>query len=161
MNDVAAGIPIEPLSSACFPSHIPIGEVASSPGYLNKQSGWADAEGGIQALLEKVASLGGKIRPGVETHAILYGSSGEAKGVGAKGGEIISADVIVLATGSWTPSTFPEEFAELRERIIATGQSVASVQLTSEEADSYKVNDSSDLLALRSLTSYLPCRTFP
>ncbi|KAJ2979310.1 hypothetical protein NUW54_g11156 [Trametes sanguinea] len=49
---------------------------------------------------------------------------------------VFEADLVVLSAGSWTASAFPE--LSLQKACLATGQCVAMLQLTPEEADMYR-----------------------
>ncbi|KDN47921.1 hypothetical protein RSAG8_03341, partial [Rhizoctonia solani AG-8 WAC10335] len=66
---------------------------------------------------------------------------GRAVGVKAitKGNEeVLAADVIVLATGAWTSSLFPDESFGLSKLMQATGHTSLTVQLAPEEYELYK-----------------------
>ena len=102
-----------------FHSEIPLGACASeSDGFLNADGGWADAEGGVARAMELVQELGGKFVPGKEVSK-LKKSGSITKGVSCKDGTEYSADLVILATGSWTASAFPE--LNLGFRCFATG----------------------------------------
>ncbi|ESK93652.1 fructosyl amino acid oxidasesarcosine [Moniliophthora roreri MCA 2997] len=51
-------------------------------------------------------------------------------------GSVFEADLVVIATGSWTPSAFPD--LGLGEKCLATGQCAAMVQLSPKEANAYQ-----------------------
>lgn len=63
-----------------------------------------------------------------------------ATGVKLANGEILQADLVVVATGAWTPALFAQEgMGGLdQDQVLATGQSVATIQLTEEEAEEYR-----------------------
>ncbi|KAG8955665.1 hypothetical protein FRC04_007656 [Tulasnella sp. 424] len=137
VNDVASGAVVAPLTD--MPATSPLTHFREASGYLNKSSGWADAEGGTKALLMKVQALGGKVLGGKTVVSALFDSTTNAvTGVKLQDGEEIPADVVVLATGSWTPSFFSSFLPELGQKLTATGQSVGLIQLSEEEAERYK-----------------------
>jgi glycine/D-amino acid oxidase-like deaminating enzyme len=60
--------------------------------------------------------------------------NGDVRGARLKEGEEYYADdLVILAAGSWSPAVFPE----LKDAVTATGQVLATIQLTAEEADEY------------------------
>ncbi|GJJ08116.1 hypothetical protein Clacol_002324 [Clathrus columnatus] len=100
-------------------------------GYLNLDSGWAHAQQAIELLLEHVRQLGGEIEPNKRVSEL----SEDGKGVKFQDGTEDKADIVIIATGSWTPSTFPN--FGVTNRILATGQCIAKIQLTEDEAKVY------------------------
>ncbi|KAL0581348.1 hypothetical protein V5O48_000724 [Marasmius crinis-equi] len=87
-------------------------------GYLNYESGWADAGKATAAMTAKVRALGGKVFGG-KTVRELIRTNGLTRGVKCTDGSLFNADLVVIATGSWTPSTFPG--LGLEGRSLATG----------------------------------------
>ncbi|KAF9268707.1 FAD dependent oxidoreductase [Marasmius fiardii PR-910] len=104
-------------------------------GYLNYDNGWADAGKATAAMISKVKALGGKVIEGKPVSKLIR-KDGATTGVECVDGSSFSADLVVLATGSWTPSTFPDLGLEVK--CVATGQCVAIIQLTQEEAGAYR-----------------------
>ncbi|KAK1230481.1 hypothetical protein PQX77_006409 [Marasmius sp. AFHP31] len=104
-------------------------------GYLNHDSGWADAGRATAALISRVKALGGKIIGGKTVKELIH-KDGLTHGVKCTDGSSIHADLVVLATGSWTPSAFTS--LGLEGKCLASGQCVAMIQLTEEEADAYR-----------------------
>ncbi|KAH9856011.1 FAD dependent oxidoreductase [Lenzites betulinus] len=139
-NDVVLGARVEHLSDPdaarnVFPPSISVAIPEHTRGYLNRDGGWAFASQGIRHLMEKVSSLGGKIVPGKAVAELLKEDT-KTVGVRCEDGTIFEADLTVLAVGSWTASTFPE--VSLQTQCLATGQTVAMLQLTPEEGDQYR-----------------------
>jgi sarcosine oxidase / L-pipecolate oxidase len=128
-NDVALGARIKALDTpAEIKSIFPPGAVISSfedyAGYINYEGGWAFSSQGISLLVEKVMKLGGKIIPGKAVVELLKTEDGSTNGVKCADGSLYEADLVVIASGSWTPSTFPA--LDLYGKCLATG----SVKLT-------------------------------
>ncbi|KAI0359664.1 FAD dependent oxidoreductase [Trametes cingulata] len=139
-NDVALGARIEHLSDPdavrkVFPPSVNIAVPEHARGYLNRDGGWAFASQGITLIMEKVTALGGKIIPG-KAVAELLKNEGKTTGVRCEDGSIFEGVLVVLSVGSWTASAFPE--LHLQDRCLATGQTVALLQLTPEEGDLYR-----------------------
>ncbi|KAI0827898.1 FAD dependent oxidoreductase [Trametes gibbosa] len=139
-NDVALGARIEHLSDPdsvrnVFPPNVSVAIPENARGYLNRDGGWAFASQGIRRLIDKVTALGGKIVPG-KTVVELLKNGTKTVGVRCKDGSIFEADLTVLAVGSWTASAFPE--LSLQAQCLATGQTVAMIQLTQEEGDRFR-----------------------
>ncbi|KAJ7668552.1 FAD dependent oxidoreductase [Mycena polygramma] len=120
-----------------FPSEINVGSFWNRTGYLNRDSGWANAAQGVSLLMEKVTALGGKIVGGKNAiELIQQDQSLKTTGVRCSDGQVMEAELVVLATGSWTGSAFPD--LPKQNIFRATGQCIAVVQLTQEEADAYR-----------------------
>ncbi|RDB25467.1 L-pipecolate oxidase [Hypsizygus marmoreus] len=140
-NDLAEGVQLKPLSNAeairgVFSSHVPIAGFDKNSGYLNVDGGWANAGQGLSMMISKVTSLGGKILPGKKVINIAR-DNGSVRHVQCDDGTVYDASLVVIATGSWTPSNFPGLISRQKYG-LATGQCVAMVQLTDEEAKIYK-----------------------
>ncbi|ERF69417.1 hypothetical protein EPUS_05962 [Endocarpon pusillum Z07020] len=126
-------------------------------GYVNWGSGWADAEACVAFALEKIRSEDREGRVTIEcgkrVERLLFSDpqvepeldrappinqSGAATpeprpkpvctGIQLSSGEIRHASLVILATGSWTPT-----LVDLRGRAIATGQVLAYIPLSEGE----------------------------
>ncbi|KIY50276.1 FAD dependent oxidoreductase [Fistulina hepatica ATCC 64428] len=138
-NDLALGCVVKNVGAGAgirdvFPPDTPTGDFASCTGYLNKSNGYAVASQGLKRLTAKVVDLGAQIMTG-KTVVQLLKTNGRTTGVLCDDGTIIEGSVTVIATGSWTPSTFPD--LNLRSASLANGQCVAMIELTEEEAKVY------------------------
>lgn len=113
-NDIAAGARITKLDteatiSAVFPPNIKSGALDNLAGYLNHDGGWAYASQGVSLMTQRVKEMGGKLFTGKAAHKLLRrGEDGRTLGVECKDGTRFEADLTVLATGSWTASSFVE-----------------------------------------------------
>ncbi|PSR78914.1 FAD dependent oxidoreductase-domain-containing protein [Coniella lustricola] len=101
-------------------------------GYINKLSGWANAEASMDWLYRRVQATGRvKFVNGTVT-SLLYTSSAlsssRVAGVSLANGTALTADLTVLATGAWTPTLL-----DMSGRAIATGQVLAYMDLTDDE----------------------------
>lgn len=105
--------------SEVFHPDVPLGRnVTHTHGYINADGGWVHSKASIERAMELVKKLGGTIVAGKEVASILKRKS-RTKGVKCKDGSEFTADVVVLATGSWTASAFPQ--LNLGKRAYATG----------------------------------------
>ncbi|KAG6889924.1 hypothetical protein C0992_003519 [Termitomyces sp. T32_za158] len=116
-NDLVLGATLTQVADteairSTFPSKVPTATFDNISGYLNKEGGWADAGQGVTILIDKVISLGGKILPGKPVKRITRSNDGKANGVECEDGTSYEADTVIIATGSWTPSTFPDLAAD-------------------------------------------------
>lgn len=142
-NDVALGAKVTPLANGeairtAFPPQVPTASFEDSSGYLNSDSGWANAGQGITMMISKVISLGGKVVPGKSVEKVLRDdSAGRTIGVQCHDGTVYDASLIIIATGSWTPSAFPDITPGYTSG-LSTGQCLAMIQLSEEEAALYK-----------------------
>jgi sarcosine oxidase/L-pipecolate oxidase len=104
-------------------------------GYVNKRSGWADAEASM-VWLHKQAEKTGKIDFVTGTaEAFLYDNEDQQKviGVRLKDGSTINADLVIAATGAWTG-----KLIDLSGRAQATGQVLCYLEITDEEQERLK-----------------------
>jgi sarcosine oxidase/L-pipecolate oxidase len=104
-------------------------------GYINPQSGWADAEEGMKYLRRKAESTSRITFLTGEVTSLLFSStSNNRKVLGAKLKDSNSflADLTILATGAWTPSLI-----DLRGRATATGQVLCYLSLTATEQERF------------------------
>ncbi|WWC89147.1 uncharacterized protein L201_004065 [Kwoniella dendrophila CBS 6074] len=141
-NSKNLGIAIESLKTTeqvkrTFDRRIPTGNFGGREGYLNPIGGWAESGRALEVGLKRVRKLGGEIRPGAEVNALVKNGK-KVKGVQLKSGEQILGDLVLIAAGAWTPAlcALPGVNARLPE-VVATGQSVAIIQLTPEEHVQY------------------------
>lgn len=104
-----------------------------SMGYVNTNSGWADAEATMRFLRAKVVAKNRVKFLSVGVERLLFSDGeGEEKrcvGVDLQDGNFLSGDLVILAAGAWSPSLI-----DLRGRVTATGQAVAYIEITPEEA---------------------------
>ncbi|KAK4902752.1 hypothetical protein LTR27_000691 [Elasticomyces elasticus] len=98
-------------------------------GYVNWTSGWADAEAGMCHMRKLVERLGRIEFRTAEVAKLNYGKD-RVESVELVGGEKLTADLVVLATGAWTP-----KLVDLRGIASATGQVLAYIDITQEEQD--------------------------
>lgn len=139
-NDVAIGAHVlkldgrEAIQSA-FPSEVNIGAMEGMKGFLNRDGGWAFAAQGITKMTERVLSMGGKVIGGKDARG-LSKVGGRTTGVKCSDGTTMNADLVVIASGSWTASSFTD--LDLENSCLATGQSVATIDLTPDETDRYR-----------------------
>ncbi|KAK8065945.1 FAD dependent oxidoreductase-domain-containing protein [Apiospora hydei] len=98
-------------------------------GYLNRGSGWANAERAMAWLYERVEGTG-RVKFVSGTVDKLEIDAGQRKVVGAKlkNGQSMRAELVVVAAGAWTPS-----LVDLRGQAVATGQVLGYMDITPEE----------------------------
>jgi sarcosine oxidase/L-pipecolate oxidase len=99
-------------------------------GYINTRSGWADAEAGMRVLHSQVKATS-RVNFLVGEVTSLLSSPTNAQqitGVTLKTGSKLEADLVILATGAWTPSLI-----DLRGRAQATGQVLCYLPLSPSE----------------------------
>ncbi|KAJ6631614.1 FAD dependent oxidoreductase [Mycena sp. CBHHK59/15] len=118
-----------------FPSGVEAGSFSGKSGYLNRDGGWANAGQGVAILMSKVAALNGKIIGGKNASELIQHGQ-KTTGVRCSDGTVFEADLVVLATGSWTASAFPD--VPVGKIFCATAQCIAMVQLTQEEGNIYR-----------------------
>ncbi|KAL5483192.1 hypothetical protein ACEPAI_8421 [Sanghuangporus weigelae] len=109
--------------------------ISRTHGYFNEDGGWVYSKRAMERAMELVEKLDGKIIPGKEVSSTIKDQS-RTRGVKCKDGSEFAADIVILAIGCWTASTFPE--LKLGRRALATGQATVTVQLTPEEGERYR-----------------------
>jgi len=139
-NDVALGSRLDVLKDGAairsvFPRDVKVASFETSAGYFNYDGGWANAAQGVSIMTANVIIQGGKVISRKHATQLLQ-RDGKTFGVKCGDGTVFNADLVILATGSWTASSFPD--LDFNGKCIATGQSIATIQLTSEEADIYR-----------------------
>jgi sarcosine oxidase / L-pipecolate oxidase len=98
-------------------------------GYLNRRSGWADAEASMRWLRHKVESTERvTFLQGEAAHLLRDGT--RVCGAKLRDGRVLTAGLVILATGAWTGSLI-----DLRGRATATGQVLAYLKLTDSEQE--------------------------
>ena len=122
-HDKAVGAAVESLLNrkdirAVFPITAKVSVPDNSRGFINRDGGWAFASQGIQRMMDKVTALGGTIVAG-KAVSELRRSNGRVSIVRCADGSAYDADLVVLAIGSWTASTFPD--LGLDTKCLATG----------------------------------------
>lgn len=112
-----------------------LGRFENEVAYINPQSGWAHARRAMDMICEKVRSAGVNIVGG-EADSLVYGSKNgrrDVLGVKLVHGEVYKADKVIVAAGGWSAKFVPE----IGKELLASGQCVAHIQLTKEEAARY------------------------
>ncbi|KAH7910985.1 FAD dependent oxidoreductase [Hygrophoropsis aurantiaca] len=150
------------------PTSSPKSSPTTYSGSHNLDGGWAEAARAVSVLLARVRAQGGKVWAGCEVRGLVWEEDvvGGSEGVGGEGRaqrkcvgvrvlrrrgdtthnsagadtteEVIRGDIVVLAAGAWTASAFPELGPSVQGRCVATGQSVATIQLTPASAAPYR-----------------------
>lgn len=103
------------------------GEVGQS-GYVNWTSGWANAEAGLRHM-RKLAEATGRIEfRTAEIKRLLFKDGNAVEGVELVDGQMVKADLTILATGAWSP-----KFIDLRGIASASGQVLSYFKVSKEE----------------------------
>lgn len=98
-------------------------------GYTNWSSGWADAEGAMKWLYERVAKLN-RVRfvTGGVKKVLIDHTTNTVSGVRLNDLSELKADLTILAAGAWTASLI-----DLRGICKATGQAICYMPISEEE----------------------------
>ncbi|KAK4056901.1 hypothetical protein OIO90_002151 [Microbotryomycetes sp. JL221] len=102
--------------------------------YYNESGGWADSRQAVVDVLKECKKLGATFVTGEATNLIKSTNNDDIKGVQLRDGRQLKSDLIVLASGAWTSLLVPECGRDL----LPTGQVVATIQMTQQEADKYR-----------------------
>ncbi|KAE8324725.1 FAD dependent oxidoreductase [Aspergillus sergii] len=111
-----------------------IGDLSDIKGYFNPVCGWADAQQSIQEMARRCALAGVSFITGPEgTVTSLIKEHDQVVAVKTSTGTVLKSDVIILATGAWTP-----HLIDMDKTSISSSQPVGFIQLTANEADQLK-----------------------
>lgn len=110
---------------------VDIGGGSGDWGYINRRSGWADAEAGMRYLRKKVEDTG-RVCFKQATVEALVKEGRRVVGVRTKDSGIMKAELIILATGAWSGI-----LVNLEGRAQATGQVLCYLDLTEEEQEKF------------------------
>ena len=88
-------------------------------GLLDLEAGYAESGRVVAALIERAKSLGVELREGAKFAALDEGDN-RVKGIVLHDGQRIAGDIVLFATGAWTPFLLPHT----REFFRATGHPV-------------------------------------
>ncbi|KAJ4483807.1 FAD dependent oxidoreductase [Lentinula aciculospora] len=108
---------------------------SDTAGYINYDGGWVDAGKATFLLTQKVKSLGAKLILGKRASRLMR-KEGHTEAVECHDGTVIQASLLIIAAGPWSPSIFPE--LNYQHNSLATGQGIAMIQLSQEEASKYR-----------------------
>lgn len=100
-------------------------------GYVNWGSGWSDAAASVRFAKEQLDRDGKVVFRTGDVQRVLHDSSGakpRATGVALADGSVLTADLVVLAAGAWTP-----KLVDLRGKAVATGQAIAYIKISDAE----------------------------
>ena len=98
-------------------------------GYLNRRAGWADAEASMRWLRRQVESIGRVSFVKGTVKRLSFAENGNILGATLSDGSNLHADLTILSAGAWTPALL-----DLRGIVQATGQAMAYIELSDEEA---------------------------
>ncbi|KAL8699302.1 MAG: hypothetical protein Q9224_001473, partial [Gallowayella concinna] len=115
-------------------------EYLGQTGYINRTSGWANAEGAMRTIMQRILSHRPRItlRRGKVSRLLFSKPTNEnnnihpsISGVLLTDSSTITANLTILATGAWTPTLL-----NLTGHIQPTAQCLAYLPLTAREAAS-------------------------
>ncbi|KAJ5648285.1 hypothetical protein N7490_004657 [Penicillium lividum] len=111
----------------------PYGETLDvAGGYVNWGSGWSDAGASVRFIKGELDKEKKVVFKHGDVKRVLFdsasGSKERATGVELVDGETINADLVILATGAWTP-----RLVDLRAKAVATGQTIAYIKISDDE----------------------------
>ncbi|KAJ9151292.1 FAD dependent oxidoreductase [Pleurostoma richardsiae] len=103
------------------------GGTSGSWGYINRSSGWADAEKSMAWLYDRVKETG-RVQFVNGTVTSLNTAGNAVTGVTVSTGQTLSAELVIVATGAWTGA-----LVDLSGQATATGQILAYMDITDAE----------------------------
>ena len=114
--------------------------------YWNPSAGWAEADKALAAMLQEAVGRGVEYVQGEVEGLVLKSDGGGVEGVRLKGGRVVRADRVLLATGAWTSQLMEGTEEELgiegkervEEQAKAAGVCVAHFRLSGEEMERWR-----------------------
>ena len=107
------------------------GGASGTHGYLNRRSGWADADASMRFGRKKLESYHRvKFVTGTVTRLLFSATRDVVEGAVLDDGRVLRADLTVLAAGAWTPTLL-----DLRGRVVASGQILTYLDISDDEAE--------------------------
>ncbi|KAF2396124.1 FAD dependent oxidoreductase [Trichodelitschia bisporula] len=97
--------------------------------YTNAEAGWVDARGAMEWLRERVEGTG-RVKFVVGRVVRLAFAGDTVRGAQLESGDILEADVTILAAGAWSPSLL-----DLADRVRASGQVLAYIAVEGAERE--------------------------
>ncbi|WVQ71090.1 hypothetical protein IAR50_000615 [Cryptococcus sp. DSM 104548] len=116
--------------------HLADADIEGWKGILCTRGGWVAARDALDAVGRELQRLGVRsiFGPSGTFDSLLFDDDGKTvKGVKAKDGTVVDADLVVVATGAWTPALI-----DLEGQCISKCWCFAHIQLTPEEAAALK-----------------------
>ncbi|KAJ6262330.1 hypothetical protein Dda_3137 [Drechslerella dactyloides] len=104
------------------------GGAVGCSGYINRRSGWADARAAMMWVRERCIGRNIHFLHDTVRSLSIRNDTNTVTGVVMNGGEVVDADLTILAAGAWTPSLVP-----LGGRAVCTAQVMAYVPVTAAE----------------------------
>lgn len=111
----ARGLPLERMNPARLRERFPAWNAARyRDGYFNPRAGWAESGRVVERLLFLAKEAGAVLREG-KSFGRLIEKGSRVVGAETMDGERFEADVVVMASGAWTPKLLPHlsEFMEI------------------------------------------------
>jgi sarcosine oxidase / L-pipecolate oxidase len=109
------------------------GGASGNHGYLNRRSGWADADAAMRYGRHKLEAFNRVTFVYGTVSRLLFSQDRKAiSGAVLEDGREIRAAMTVLAAGAWSPMLI-----DLRGRVMATGQVVTYLDISDEEAEMF------------------------
>lgn len=75
-------------------------------GYCNRRAGWAESGRVMERLIGEARDAGIRLVEGRGLERVVF-EGANAKGIAMTDGEILAADVVIVAAGAWTPALVP------------------------------------------------------
>lgn len=128
------GLPRDAVVELDSPDKIALASGTGAPfgdwGYLNKRSGWANAEKSMAWLYDRVVETGRVRFVGATVDRLEVDGGKRVTGARLRDGTTLRAELVVVAAGAWTPS-----LVDLRGQAVATGQCLAYTPIDDREQE--------------------------
>ena len=113
------GYGVERLDAGAIRRRFPAWSSAHCDGYFNPRAGWVESGRVVDRLVREARDAGVEVLAGVSVTGIAEGDTA-IQGLRTSGGELLHADAVLIAAGSWTPLLVPS----LRHLLWSTAQTV-------------------------------------
>lgn len=129
-NDISYGADIllgnDPLTRSRFPEDAAVLSNLEQA-YFNQNGGWANATAAMTHMIARARELGAQFLTGHALDDLIFKTESGKKGqrvVGIKtaNGEVLDADIVILAMGAWTASSlYARPDLGIADKVAASG----------------------------------------
>jgi sarcosine oxidase len=122
------GHPVERLTGVDRTTTVPAwSPIAYPDGYLNRRAGWVESAAVVSRIVNEARAAGVRIVENATVSELLP-ASGQVTSVRTGEGAVLSAGLVLIAAGAWTPRLLPH----LSDVMWTTGQPVVHVEAGSD-----------------------------
>jgi sarcosine oxidase/L-pipecolate oxidase len=105
--------------------------------FLNQNSGWAEAEAAVNAVIEQAVRAGVR-NVALDVASLIFDKTSVCTGVQAKNGEMLRADRVILCTGAYTAKLMADSDIQVEHRLTAAAVTEGIFKLDTARVEKFK-----------------------